>query len=67
VTKNNIIKKMSDTYGSNFNQANSGALEKLRGTKIPGASGWGCRDALTVNQLMNNLPSESRVDERHFS
>jgi len=63
--KTNNSQTCSDTFGSSFNQASNGALEKVSKTKMPNAMGWGCRDPSPVKML--NSPSIGSIDEHHFA
>lgn len=64
--KSNNTQKFSDTFGSSFNQASRGALEKLQKNKMPGELGWACKDIPAMNKLLSS-PSSGSIDEHHFN
>ena len=63
----NNVQIVSDTYGSNFNQASRGALEQLAKHKAPNGTGWGCKKNIDRFQSLLNSPSKGAIDEHHFA
>jgi len=63
--KTNNSQTCSDTFGSSYNQASKGALEKLAKKNMPGGMGWISKVASPVKML--NSPSIGSIDEHHFN
>jgi len=59
--------KVSDTFGSSFNTAETKALEILNKASIPTAIGFNCGDSAKTKTIKKlSTPSAGHIDEHHF-